>query len=146
MSQEPLSLEIREHREILRQYKHIAVVGLSANSTRPSHGVARYLQVVGYDIIPINPRYAGQTIFGKHVYASLTEAKEAGEPIEIVDVFRNAQSTPPVAAEAVKVGARVVWLQLGIRNDEAARITHEAGLHFVQDYCIKVEHATLLSA
>jgi predicted CoA-binding protein len=102
------------------------------------------MQKAGYDIIPINPRYAGQEILGKRVYASLTEAKEAGEPIEIVDVFRQAHYVPQVADEAIKVGALALWVQLGIRSDEAARKAHEADLPYVQDRCIKVEHLRYL--
>ena len=127
--------------ELLRQYHHVAIVGVSADPYRPSHFVAIYLQAEGYDIIPINPRYAGQTLLGKRVYASLTEAKEAGEQIEIVDVFRKAEDTPPIAQEAVKIGARVLWLQLGVRNDASGKIATDAGLTFVQDRCIKIEHA-----
>ncbi len=127
--------------ELLRQYRHVAIVGVSADPYRPSHFVAIYLQAEGYDIIPINPRYAGQTLLGKRVYASLTEAKEAGEQIEIVDVFRKAEDTLPIAQEAVKIGARVLWLQLGVRNDASGKIATDAGLTFVQDRCIKIEHA-----
>ncbi|MDQ2904515.1 MAG: CoA-binding protein [Chloroflexota bacterium] len=126
---------------ILRTYRHIAIVGVSADPYRPSHFVAIYLQAEGYDIVHINPRYAGQTILGKRVYASLTEAKEAGEQIEIVDVFRRSKDVPPIAEEAIKIGAKVLWLQLGIRNDEAGAHAQEAGLIFVQDRCIKIEHA-----
>ena len=126
---------------LLQQYRHIAIVGISADQYRPSHFVAIYLQAEGYDIIPVNPKYAGQTLLGKRVYASLTEAKEAGEEIEIVDVFRKAEDVPPVAEEAIAIGARVLWLQLGIRNDEVGKRAHEAGLTFVQDRCIKMEHA-----
>jgi len=126
---------------LLQQYRHIAIVGISADQYRPSHFVAIYLQAEGYDIILINPKYAGQTLLGKRVYASLTEAKEAGEEIEIVDVFRKAQDVPPVAEEAIAIGARVLWLQLGIRNDEVGEWAHEAGLIFVQNRCIKMEHA-----
>src|SRR2546421_659855 len=104
--------------QFLQQYRHIAIVGISADPYRPSHFVAIYLQAEGYDIVPVNPRYAGQTILGKRVYATLTEAKEVGEQIEIVDVFRKAQDVPPIAEEAIKIGAKVLWLQLGIRNDE----------------------------
>jgi uncharacterized protein len=132
--------------QFLQQYRHIAVVGISANSYRPSHGVSSYMQSAGYDIIPINPRYAGQMLLGKRVYASLSEAKEAGEPIEIVDVFRRSPDVPPVADEAIKVGAKVLWVQLGIRNDEAGQKAREAGLIYVQDKCIKVEHARFFGA
>jgi hypothetical protein len=127
--------------KILQQYHHVAIVGISADPYRPSHFVAIYLQAEGYDIIPINPRYAGQTILGKRVYATLTEAKEAGEQIEIVDVFRKAEDVPPVADEAIAIGARVLWLQLGIRNDEAAQRAQQAGLTVVQNRCMKIEHA-----
>ena len=127
--------------QLLRQYKHVAIVGVSADPYRPSHFVAIYLQAEGYNIIPINPRYAGQILLGKRVYASLMEAKEAGEQIEIVDVFRKSEDVPPVAEEAITIGAQVLWLQLGIRNDEVGRCAQEAGLIFVQDHCIKMEHA-----
>ncbi len=133
--------DMYERLKLLRQYRHVAIVGISADQYRPSHFVAIYLQAEGYDIVPINPRYAGQTILGKRVYASLTEAKEAGEQIEIVDVFRKAEDTPPIAEEALKIGAKVVWLQLGIRNDAVGRRVQEAGVTFVQNRCIKMEHA-----
>src|SRR5438067_10211312 len=126
---------------LLQHYRHVAIVGISADPYRPSHFVAIYLQAEGYDIIPINPRSAGQTLLGKRVYATLTEAKEAGEEIEIVDVFRKAEDVPPIAEEAIKIGAKVLWLQLGIRNDEAGKQAQEAGLTFVQNRCIKMEHA-----
>ena len=127
--------------QLLQQYRHIAIVGISADPYRPSHFVAIYMQAEGYDIVPINPRYAGQTLLGKRVYASLTEAKEAGEEIEIVDVFRRAEDVPPIAEEAIAIGAKVLWLQLGIRNDEVCKRAQEAGLVFVQNRCIKIEHA-----
>lgn len=127
--------------KIIQQYRHVAVVGVSADPYRPSHFVAIYLQAEGYDMIPINPRYAGQTILGKRVYASLTEAKAAGEQIEIVDVFRKAEDVPPIAQEAIAIGAKVLWLQLGIRNPDAAQRAEQAGLVVVQNRCIKIEHA-----
>jgi len=126
---------------LLQQYRHVAIVGISADQYRPSHFVAIYLQAEGYDIILVNPRYAGQTLLGKRVYASLTEAKEAGEEIEIVDVFRKAEDVPPIAEEAINIGAKVLWLQLGIRNNEVGKMAREAGLTYVQDRCIKMEHA-----
>ncbi len=126
---------------LLQQYRHVAIVGISADQYRPSHFVAIYLQAEGYDIVLVNPQYAGQTLLGKHVYASLTDAKEAGEQIEIVDIFRKAEDVLPIAEEAIKIGAQVVWLQLGIRNDEVGRKIMAAGMTFVQDRCIKMEHA-----
>lgn len=130
-----------ERLKLLRQYQHIAIVGISSDQYRPSHFVAIYLQAEGYNIVLVNPRYAGQIILGKKVYSSLTEAKAAGESIEIVDVFRKPEDIPPIAEEAIQIGARVLWLQLGIRNDEVGKHAQEAGLTFVQDRCIKMEHA-----
>ncbi len=127
--------------QILQTFRHVAIVGFSADQYRPSHFVAIYLKAEGYHIILVNPRYAGQVILGQRVYASLTEAKEAGEQIEVVDVFRRPEDVPPVAEEAIKIGAKVLWLQLGIRNDDAARMAQEAGLTVVQDRCMKIEHA-----
>jgi len=133
--------DMHDRLKFLQQYRHIAIVGFSADIYRPSHFVAIYLQAEGYDIILVNPRYAGQTILGKHVYATLTEAKVAGEAIEIVDVFRRSEDVPPIAEEAISIGAKVLWLQLGIRNDEAAQKAQQAGLTVVQNRCIKIEHA-----
>ena len=141
MSTTSAAPDMYDRLQLLQQYRHVAIVGVSADPYRPSHFVAIYLQAEGYDIIPINPRYAGQTLLGKRVYATLTEAKEAGEQIEVVDVFRRAENVPPIAEEAIAVGAKVLWLQMGIRNDEAARKAQEAGLTVVQDRCMKIEHA-----
>ena len=129
--------------QLLQQYRHVAIVGISTDPYRPSHFVAIYLQAEGYDIIPINPRYAGQTILGKRVYATLTEAKQVGETIEVVDVFRKPEEVLPIADEAIAIGAKVLWLQLGIRNEEAAQKARDAGLIVVQDRCMKIEHARL---
>lgn len=136
-----LTPDMYERLKLLQQYQHVAIVGISSDQYRPSHFVAIYLQAEGYDIVLVNPRYAGQTILGKKVYSSLTEAKAAGEIIEIVDVFRKPEDIPPIAEEAIQIGARVLWLQLGIRNDEVGKHAQEAGLTFVQDRCIKMEHA-----
>src|SRR6266536_3759225 len=95
---------------LLQQYRHVAIVGISADQYRPSHFVAIYLQAEGYDIVLVNPRYAGQTILGKRVYATLSEAKAAGEAIEVVDVFRKPEDVPPIAEEAIATGAKVLWL------------------------------------
>src|SRR5437667_1148060 len=138
------SPDMYDRLKLLQQYRHIAIVGVSADQYRPSHFVAIYLQAEGYDIILVNPRYAGQTLLGKRVYASLTEAKEAGEEIEIVDVFRKAEDVPPIAEEAINIGAKILWLQLGIRNDEAGKMAREGWLTFGQDRCIKLEHASFI--
>ncbi len=127
--------------QLLERYRRIAIVGISADVYRPSHFVAIYMQAAGYTLVPINPRYAGQTLLGRPVYASLAAAHEAGEQIEIVDVFRKAEETPPIADEAIAIGAQVLWLQLGISNAEAGRRAQAAGLVFVENRCIKMEHA-----
>ena len=99
---------------LLRTYRHVAIVGFSADPYRPSHFVAVYLQAEGYDIVLVNPRYAGQTVLGRPVYASLSAARAAGEQIEIVDVFRKPSDLEPVLREAREIDARVFWLELGI--------------------------------
>lgn len=113
----------------------IAVVGLSPRTDCPSHGVARYLLAYGYHIIPVNPAY--EKILGLKCYPSL---KDIPEPVEVVDVFRRAEHALPVAEEAVAIGARALWLQLGIVHDEAVRLAEAAGLLAVQNRCIKIEH------
>lgn len=123
---------------ILTGNRTIAMVGLSADPMRPSHFAAIYMQSEGYDIVPINPRYAGQEILGNSVYASLADVPR---PIGIVDVFRKPADCPDIAREAVEIGAKVLWLQLGVTSDEAARIARDGGLEFVQDRCVKIEHA-----
>jgi predicted CoA-binding protein len=127
-----------ERLRILTAYKTIAIVGLSDDPYRPSYFAAIYMQSWGYDIIPVNPRLAGQTILGQPVYATLADIPR---PVEIVDVFRKAADTPPIADEAIAIGAKVFWLQLGIVNEEAARRARAAGLDVVMNRCVKIEHA-----
>ncbi len=115
--------------------KSIAVVGLSSDPSRDSYRVAGYLQRVGYDIIPINPNET--EVLGKKAYGSLSELPE---PPDMVDVFRRPEYVGEVVEEAIKVGAKGVWLQSGIINYEAARRAREAGLHIVMDRCMMVEH------
>jgi len=123
---------------ILTTYKTIAMVGLSDDPYRPSHFAAIYMQSWGYDIIPVNPRLAGTTILGQPVYASLSDITR---PVEIVDVFRRASDVPPIADEAVAIGAKVLWMQLGIVSEEAARRARAGGLEVVMNRCVKIEHA-----
>ena len=123
---------------ILTTNKTIAMVGLSPDPMRPSHFAAIYMQAEGYDIIPVNPRVAGTTILGQTVYASLSDIPR---PVDIVDVFRKPEDCPPIAEEAVKIGAKVLWLQLGVTSPEAEEIARAGGLEFVQDRCVKIEHA-----
>jgi predicted CoA-binding protein len=125
---------------ILTSYRSIAMVGLSSNYYNPSSFAAIYLDANGYDIVPVNPRQAGKDILGRHVYASLTEAAR-DHPIDIVDVFRPSAEVPALAREAVTIGARVLWMQLGVVSPEAADIAREGGLEVVMDRCCKIEHA-----
>jgi predicted CoA-binding protein len=130
-------------RELLRTARVIAVVGLSPNPDRPSNQVAWYLHHQGYKLYGVRPAAAGSDIFGVPVVASLDQVPE---PIDIVDVFRRAPATPEVARAAVAVGARALWLQLGIANPETRAIAEQGGLQYVEDLCLKVEHARLLDA
>lgn len=139
IEQSPAEQRETIHR-LLREAKTIAVVGWSMKPDRPSHGVAQYLHEHGYQIIPVNPLWAGREAFGGRVYASLSEIPV---PVDIVDVFRRADLCVPVAEEAVKIGAKALWLQLGIINDEAMRIATNAGLTAIQNRCTKIEHARL---
>lgn len=129
---------------LLSECKTIAVVGLSAKQERPSHGVARYLQAHGYRIIPVNPSYAGSRILNEHCYPTLTQARNdmvgSGVPIDIVDCFRKSQDIMPIVEEAIAIGARCIWMQLGIVNEEGAQKARSAGLEVVMDRCLKIEH------
>ena len=120
---------------ILKTYKTIAVVGLSSDPTRPSHGVASYLQHAGYLVIPVNPNETN--VLGEKSYARV---EDVPVKVEIVDIFRKAQDVPPVVDGAIRVGAKVVWMQLGIDNETAGEKAGAAGLIVVMDACILVEH------
>ena len=124
--------------EILSRYKTIAVVGLSPNRMRPSNGVSQYMKSQGYRIIPVNPGHA--EILGEKAYRRL---EDIPEPVEIVNVFRRSEEVGPVVASAIAIGAKVVWFQEGIRNEEAAARAAAAGLEVVQDRCILKEHRHL---
>jgi predicted CoA-binding protein len=130
-----------ELRDLLRQTKVIAVVGLSANPDRPSNQVAWYLHHQGYRLFGVNPNCPQPEVFGVQVVASLDQVPE---PIDIVDVFRRPEHTPAAARDAAVAGARALWLQLGIRSPEARAIAEDAGLLYVEDRCLKVDHARLL--
>ena len=121
--------------EILKKYKTIAAVGLSSNPARPSYEVTEYMQRADYRIIPVNPNET--EVLGEKAYARL---EDVPEKIEIVDVFRRAEDVPPVAESAIRVGAKVLWMQLGIENADAAERARAAGLIVVEDACIFVEH------
>jgi uncharacterized protein len=121
---------------ILRQYRTIAMVGLSANQYRPSHFAAIYMLAEGYNVIPVNPRET--SILGRTCYPNLAAIPE---PVEIVDIFRDPAAVPPIVDEAIAIGAKVIWMQLGVINEGAARKAREAGLEVVMDACVKIEHA-----
>jgi predicted CoA-binding protein len=121
--------------QILRAGKTIAVVGLSSNPMRASHEVAAYLKIAGYRIIPVNPNET--EVLGEKAFARL---EDVPEPVDIVDVFRRAEEVPAVAESAIKIRAKVLWMQLGIENAEAAEKARAAGLVVVEDACLLVEH------
>jgi len=129
-----------ERLRILTRSKTIAMVGLSRDPMRPSHFAAIYMLAEGYEVIPVNPRYAGETILGQHVHASLNDIPP-DRMVDIVDVFRKPEDVPPVAEQAIAIGAKVLWMQLGVVHHEAARAAREAGLEVVMDRCVKIEHA-----
>jgi predicted CoA-binding protein len=121
--------------EILGQYRVVAVVGLSADPGRPSYQVAQYLQEHGYRIVPVNPGCA--EVLGEKCYPSL---KDIPFPVEVVDIFRKVEAIPAIVDEAMAAGAKVVWLQLGLVEPQAARKAGKAGLQVVMDRCMKIEH------
>jgi O-acetylhomoserine (thiol)-lyase len=125
---------------ILRSVKTIAMVGASTNWNRPSFFVMKYLQSKGYRVIPVNPGAAGQTLLGETVRARLSDI---AEPVDMVDIFRRSESVGPIVDEAIAIGAKIVWMQLGVRNDEAAAKAQAAGLTVVMDRCPKIEFGRL---
>lgn len=130
--------------QIIREARTIAVVGLSQNPARPSHGVARYLQQQGYRIVPVNPHET--TVLGEPAFADLTTARELVGPIDIVDVFRRSEFVPAIAAEAIRIGARMLWLQEGVTNPAAEEAARTAGLAVVSDHCLLKAHLRLTAA
>ena len=125
--------------QILKSCQTIAVVGLSAESNRPSYIVAKYMQAHGYKIVPVNPRYT--EILGERCYASL---EEIPFPVDMVDVFRRTEDVLPIAHSAIRIAAKCLWQQIGVCNAEADVAVRAAGLQSVQDRCVKIEHAQLL--
>ena len=139
MSTEPLSAEQREAlRRIYDETKTIAVVGASADPTKPAYRIPRYLQRQGYRIVPVNPR--GGTILGEPVFTTLAEVNV---PVDVVDVFRPAAEAPEIARQAIAIGAKVLWLQVGIESEEARHLAEAAGLRVVMNRCMGATHAQL---
>jgi uncharacterized protein len=127
-------------RQILATNRTIAMVGASANRSRPSYFAMKYLKEKGFRVIPVNPGQAGNLLLGETVYASLAEI---AEKIDIVDIFRNSEAALGITRDAIAIGARVVWMQLGVRNDAAAKLAEEAGLLVVMNRCPKIEYGRL---
>ena len=127
-------------RRILRDVNTVAMVGASTNWNRPSYFAMKYMQDKGFRVIPVNPRAAGETLLGEEVVASL---KDITVPIDMVDIFQRSERVPPVVDEAIEVGAKVIWMQLTVRHDEAAKKAEDAGLTVIMDRCPKIEFARL---
>lgn len=128
-------------RRILKECRVIAMVGLSSNETRPSHVVARYLMARGYTVIPVNP--VEREILGQPCYARLADIPQK---VDIVDCFRKSEDILPIARDAIAIGAKVLWMQLHVLNEEAAQLASEAGLDVVMDRCPKIEYARLMES
>ena len=125
--------------ELLKTIKAIAVVGISKDETRPSNIVARYLRNEGYKIIPVNPLY--DEVLGEKCFKGLSDIEE---PVDVVDIFMRSEKVVPFVKEATNIKPKCIWLQLGIKNEEAKRLAEEGGIKFVMDRCIKIEHARLI--
>ena len=136
VNQSRFATTVADRVRILERYKRIAMVGLSSNPFRPSHFAAIYLLSEGYDVIPVNPRE--KEVLKLRCYPTLLEVPGA---VDIVDIFREPAAVPGIVEEAIAIGAKVVWMQLGVIHEEAAQRAHDAGLEVVMDRCIKIEHA-----
>ena len=126
-----------EIKEILSKYKTIAMIGVSKDLKKPSTIVMKYMQKYGFKVIPVNPRAKGEKILGEEVFEKITDIKE---PIEIVDVFRPSNEVYAIAEDTVKIGAKVLWLQLGIRDEEAKKLMDQNKIDYVENKCTKMEY------
>ncbi|MGI9405825.1 MAG: CoA-binding protein [Hyphomicrobiaceae bacterium] len=127
-------------RKVLEETRTIAMVGASANTVRPSYFAFKYLLAKGYRMIPVNPGVAGKEILGQTVYASL---REIPEPVDMVDVFRGSDAALDITKDAIAIGARVVWMQLGVCNKKAAKLARKAGMIVIMNRCPKIEYGRL---
>jgi len=123
-------------KEILSKYKTIAMIGVSRDLTKPSTIVMKYMQKYGFKVIPVNPRAKGEKILGEEVYEKITDIKE---PVEIVDVFRPSKEAYEIAKDTVKIGAKVLWLQLGIRDEESKKLMDKNNINYIENKCTKME-------
>ena len=126
-----------EIKDILLKYKTIAMVGVSQNPSRPSTIVMKYMQKYGYKVIPVNPRIEGEKILGEEVFKKITDIKE---PVDIVDVFRPSKEVFPIAEDTVKIGAKVLWLQLGITDNDAKDLVKKNNIEYIENKCTKMEY------
>jgi len=126
-----------EIKDILSKYKTIAMVGVSKDSTKPSTIVMKYMQKYGYKVIPVNPRVKGEKILDEEVFEKITDIKE---PVDIVDVFRPSKEVFPIAEDTVKIGAKVLWLQLGIKDDDAKELVKKNNIEYIENKCTKMEY------
>jgi len=125
---------------ILANYRTFAFVGASPTTSRPSYFAMKYLMAKGYRVIPVNPAHDGRELLGQKIYASLADI---GEPVDVVDMFRTPDAALEIVRQAIAIGAKVIWMQLGIRNDEAAKMAEDAGLKVVMNRCPKIEYGRL---
>ena len=126
--------------DILANCRTFAFVGASPTESRPSYFAMKYLIAKGYRVIPVNPAHAGKELLGQKIFASLSDIEE---PVDVVDMFRNPDAAPEIAREAIAIGAKVMWMQLGVRSDEAAKIAENGGLKVVMNRCPKIEYGRL---
>ena len=126
-----------EIKDILSKYKTIAMIGVSKDLTKPSTIVMKYMQKYGFKVIPVNPRAKGEKILGEEVYEKITDIKEL---VDIVDVFRPSKEVYAIAEDTVKIGAKVLWLQLGIRDEEAKKLMNKNNIDYVENKCTKMEY------
>lgn len=127
-------------RDILVRHRVVAMVGASPKPTRPSYFVMKYLLAKGFEVVPVNPGHAGKTLLGQQIFGTLGDI---GRPVEIVDIFRNSDAALSITKDAIAIGAKMVWMQLGVRNDEAAALAEAAGLKVVMNRCPKIEYGRL---